>query len=77
MSIKVLFFGIISEVANKDNISLSGIKDTDELNNHLKKIYPEIKNYPYRIAVNREMITQNTKLNDGDETALLPPFAGG
>jgi molybdopterin synthase sulfur carrier subunit len=77
MSIKVLFFGILSEVIKKDNISIPVIKDTDELNNYLQINYPEIKTHTYRIALNKEMLTENTKLKDGDEVALLPPFAGG
>ncbi len=77
MTIKVLLFGVLSETIKKESISLDNIKDTDELNNYLQNKYPELKDYTYRIAVNHEIINGNINLRDGDEVALLPPFAGG
>jgi molybdopterin synthase sulfur carrier subunit len=32
---------------------------------------------PLRVAVNQEMATFETPLNDGDEVALFPPVTGG
>ena len=29
------------------------------------------------VAVNREYVPRDTKLNDGDELALIPPVSGG
>ena len=39
--------------------------------------YPFLKNMNYLIAVNQEVIKDNIALRDGDEIALMPPFAGG
>ncbi len=77
MTINVLFFGILSEITKKGSVFIDGAKDTDELNNILQSKYPGLKEYSYRISVNQEMITINTPIRDGDEIALLPPFAGG
>jgi molybdopterin converting factor small subunit len=33
--------------------------------------------YTYRISVNNELTNEDRTLSDGDEIALLPPFAGG
>lgn len=55
----------------------SNAADTDMLELDLKNKFPQLKNFTYRIAVNKEIINKNTKLNDGDEIAFLPPFSGG
>ncbi len=77
MKINVLFFGVLSEITGKDILSLNDIEDTTALNNMLRDEYTEIKSVTYRIAVNKEIIDTNTKLNEGDEVAFMPPFAGG
>jgi molybdopterin converting factor small subunit len=33
--------------------------------------------YNFRVSVNNEITADNPDLKDGDEIALLPPFAGG
>ncbi len=77
MKIKILFFGNLTEVIGSNELSLSDIEHTDGLNNNLQYDYPELKAMTYRIAVNQEIINGNISLKDGDEVALLPPFAGG
>ena len=77
MNIKVLFFGVIAEVTSKDEMSLSNIKDTDSLQEILLKQFPKIAKYKYLISVNHEIVKNSKILNDSDEVALLPPFAGG
>jgi molybdopterin converting factor small subunit len=39
--------------------------------------FPEIAHYNFRIAVNNEIVNEDPVLNDGDEVAYMPPFAGG
>ena len=77
MKINVLFFGVLSEITGKKSLSFDDISDTTELNNKLTDKFPEIKSITYRLAINQEIIDTNTKLNDGDEVAFMPPFAGG
>ena len=77
MKIKILFFGILTDITGKEEMHLADVKSTNELINKLHAVYPGMNNLTYRIAVNREMVVDNTELKDGDEVALLPPFAGG
>ncbi|MBS1518597.1 MAG: MoaD/ThiS family protein [Bacteroidetes bacterium] len=77
MKVKVLYFGMTAEITGKDSELVGDVNDSDSLDDHLKVVYPELKKAGYRIAVNLEMINENTVLRDGDEFALLPPFAGG
>jgi molybdopterin converting factor small subunit len=39
--------------------------------------YPGLRNIAFSLAVNRNIMDSNIELNDKDEIALLPPFAGG
>lgn len=77
MKIKVLFFGMLSEITDMQETELQDIENIRILQSYLWKNYPEMKNMDYRIAVNKEIIDGKLDLQDGDEVALLPPFAGG
>jgi len=39
--------------------------------------FPSLSQYTFQFAVNKEKVNDNVSLNDHDEVALLPPFAGG
>jgi len=77
MQINVLFFGILSEVSGKNNIHFNDIENLKALKSHLWKNFPEMKEMDFRVAVNKEIIDDRKEFKDGDEIALLPPFAGG
>jgi sulfur-carrier protein len=77
MKVKVLFFGVLSEVAGTDCKHYMGVKSIDDLRLRILDEYPEIEHYNYRISLNHEILSGNRILNDRDEVALMPPFAGG
>lgn len=77
MKTDILFFGILAEVAGTDSINVKDQPDLKHLTELVLKKFPEIRHYNYRISVNRVLIDGNPNLNDGDEVAFLPPFAGG
>jgi len=77
MQVNIFIFGQLTEIITKDNLVLNDIGDTDKLTVHLNKIYPAIAKIKYAIAVNKNMITKNTMLNDNDVVAIMPPFSGG
>ena len=77
MKIKVLFFGVLAEVAGTAGQNYEEVKSFNDLIQMIKDDYPEFVNYNYRISVNNEIINNDPLLNDGDEVALMPPFAGG
>ncbi len=74
---KVLFFGVLSEVVLCNEMTLSNINSLASLKTQLEKKYPKLKKYHYIIAVNETIVTAPFVLNDGDEVALLPPYSGG
>jgi sulfur-carrier protein len=76
-TIKVLFFGSLEDVVGVKEKDFSDINATDSLFKILNKNYPKLNEKTFQVAVNQQIINTNTTLNDGDEIALLPPFAGG
>ena len=77
MEVKVLFFGVLTEVTGCDCRYFSEVKSIDELRLKLEDDFPEIGHYKFRISLNNNIIENNQILNDSDEVALMPPFAGG
>lgn len=77
MEVKVLFFGVLSEVAGTDLRLYRDVRSTDDLRHRIMDEYPEIEHYNYRLSLNNEIIDKDMLLSDKDEVALLPPFAGG
>ena len=76
MSVKIILFGKLADIAG-DAISVDNVADTDSLVNSLNKRYPELATTKYLIAVDKQVIKENTVLNDKTTVALLPPFSGG
>lgn len=79
MLVTVKYFGMLLEQTQKDS-------ETFELNEHtsIQQIealvlehYPNIQNQTYNIALNLKIQDKSSILNNGDELAFLPPFAGG
>lgn len=77
MQVKVLFFGVLSEVAGTDCRHYMEVKSISELKSRIIDEFPEIAHYNYRISLNSEIISSDRLLNENDEIALMPPFAGG
>ena len=77
MKITVLFFGELAEVAGANKIAVQNMSDTQSLTKWMVEKYPALKNRTYRVAVDKEVISEKRNLNNGDEVALLPPYAGG
>jgi molybdopterin converting factor small subunit len=73
---KILFFGVLADVTGKSMIEMEA-DDLDSLKRNLSVKFPELNQYRFQWAVNREKVEKNKWLNSSDEIALLPPFAGG
>ena len=76
MSIKIILFGKLADMAGS-SVSVDEVADTDSLINVLHKDYPTLTNTKYLIAVDKQVIKENTVLNNKSTVALLPPFSGG
>jgi len=77
MNITIRFFGVLVEVAQTSVRHYRNVNSFGDLKLRIEDDFPEIIHYNYRISVNHEIINSDPFLNDGDEVALMPPFAGG
>lgn len=79
MKLNVLYFGNLLDVTGKpsEEIEATGLTDIADLNEHLHAIYPTLAMQKYKVAVNQKIVDASQSIKDGDEIALLPPFAGG
>jgi molybdopterin synthase sulfur carrier subunit len=77
MEVNVLFFGVLSEVTGSRVRHYSGVSTLDTLKEKIQDDFPDIVHYNYIISVNNTLISKDSPLNDGDEIAFMPPFAGG
>ncbi|GAA4747284.1 MoaD/ThiS family protein [Flavisolibacter ginsenosidimutans] len=75
--ISVLTFGVITEIIGKSNFVVNDIASTEELKKDLEAKFPRLKSIDYTVAVNKQMITSPTQLENNATVALLPPFSGG
>lgn len=77
MEVKVLFFGVLAEVSGTALKHYHDVKSANDLILRIQDDFPEMVHYKYRLAVNSEIIDDDRILKQGDEVALMPPFAGG
>ena len=77
MKVNVLFFGVLAEIAGTDSRVYREVKSLGDLKLRIQDDFPEVVHYNFRISLNSEILNTDVSLNDGDEIALMPPFAGG
>ena len=77
MQVDIIAFGDISNIIGKNRITLKNIPNTDQLKLQLQRLYPALKNTPYLIAIDRHIISENTRLKDNHMIALLPQASAG
>lgn len=77
MDVKVLFYGVLADVAGTSFKSYAEVQSFGDLKLRIFDDFPEIVNYKYSIFHNNVVADEDPVLNNGDEVALLPPFFGG
>jgi molybdopterin converting factor subunit 1 len=81
MQVQVLFFGMLKDLAGRgtDSLSLPEHATLGDVLSHYEERIPRLKDLMASIAmsVNQEYAGPETRLNSGDEIALLPPVSGG
>jgi molybdopterin converting factor small subunit len=75
--INLIYFGSVMDITGTKTETFDAPATLDELNKMLVSRFPKLSVVSYRLSVNRQLATDNRQLADGDEIALLPPFAGG
>jgi molybdopterin converting factor small subunit len=78
--IKVVLFGMLADRAGRREIMLEapeGERKLSDIVEEVKKSYLKGASGPLIFAVNECQADPETNVKDGDEVAIMPPFAGG
>jgi MoaE-MoaD fusion protein len=81
MQIRVLFFGVLKDLAGRasDSLNLPENATLSDVLQHYEQALPSLKHLASSLAmsVNQEYAAPDARLRQGDEVALLPPVSGG
>jgi len=77
MTVQILAFGRLKEIVDTTTLDVAEAIDTDQLQEMLQTQFPALKNLKYALAVNQQVVNQNTAVPQHAMVALLPPFSGG
>lgn len=81
MRIRVLFFGVLRDIAGHPEESLEVAEGSklETVFEHYANRFPKLRGMAASVvlALNHEFSTPAAPLSDGDEVALLPPVSGG
>lgn len=77
MEIEIISFGKIAEFIGNQKIEITGINKTDELKAYLEASFPRLRNMKYKLALNKQIIQDNSAIANNDTVAIMPPFSGG
>jgi len=74
--VKVLYFGAAQQVAGMASEEYTAA-DTASLRLQILERYPGMSNVIFRLALNRNLLKEESLLKENDIIAILPPFEGG
>ena len=78
MKLNIKYFGMIAEWvgSSERELEFSGTTVAD-LKSQLEGSYSELKGISFQVAINNQIASMDQVLNENDEVAVMPPFAGG
>lgn len=77
MAIEIKYFGMLTGITGKSSEAVEVQPDLEGMMKLLKEMHPGLSVVRFSVSLNQRLVHDNPKLSDGDEIALLPPFAGG
>lgn len=81
MSIRVLFFASLADIAGTRETIVEAVEVTDVISifNKFAKDFPALETYRSSVllALNSEFARPSSPVRDGDEVAFFPPVSGG
>src|SRR5713226_6057305 len=79
MQIRVLFFGVLKDLAGRasDSLDLPENATLVDVLYHYEQTIPRELMASLAMSVNQEYAAPDARLRQGDEVAILPPVSGG
>ncbi|MCE9539198.1 MAG: MoaD/ThiS family protein [Bacteroidetes bacterium] len=77
MNIHIRFFGSLADLIGKSKLVVNDCTDVLSVKEKIICEYPQLKDSVFLISVNKKLVKDNHLLEEGNEIAFLPPFAGG
>lgn len=79
MTCNVLYFGMIAESTqkNSEEFTFKNQISVQELKDQLLEKYSALQKMSFQVAVNQKLTSAKTIIENNNEIAILPPFAGG
>ena len=81
MSIRVLFFASLADIAGtrETTVDAAAVTDVNSIFNKFAREFPALENYRSTVllALNSEFARPGSPVRDGDEVAFFPPVSGG
>ena len=75
--VEVKPFGVLAEIIGAQSFIVKDVDTTASLIRQIEDQFPGLKEKKYALAVNRQIVTNDTVLEPNAIIALLPPFSGG
>jgi molybdopterin converting factor subunit 1 len=80
MQIKILFFGIVRDITNKNSFDID-IDSSMNIEQFVSLLQDKFTGFPditsFTIAVNEEYVEKDFVLKANDVVAIIPPVSGG
>ena len=80
MQIKILFFGIVRDITNKNSFNID-IDSSMNIEQFVSLLQDKFTGFPditsFTIAVNEEYVEKDFVLKANDVVAIIPPVSGG
>ncbi len=78
MTLRLKYFGMIAEAAGTQEATVDmAVSSVEELKCVLTQDIRKLVDINFQIAVNQSIAQDSCVLNENDEVAVLPGFAGG
>lgn len=80
MKLKVKYFGMLADFTGcgEEMVEVEDGISSLQLRELINSRYRKLTEYDFKMAVNRSLVVQNEiGLEENDEVAFLPPYAGG
>lgn len=74
--VRVLYFGAAMDETGRTEEDFVA-DNTTSLRGLIADKYPALMRIPFRMALNRTLLREESALRDNDIIAILPPFQGG